>query len=83
MFGRGKGLGKREDGRVDIIKVAMKNDQSGIGVGSDQWSFNWWDHAFNKASSNINIETTGDVQKLSNLMIFMMMCVGCCRIHKA
>eukprot|EP00128_Syssomonas_multiformis_P006813 Colp12_sorted_trinity150504_noHs@13972 len=50
----GKGLGKSEDGMSQAIKVDLKADTKGIGA--TMADFNWWDHLFNKASQNIQVQ---------------------------
>ncbi|XP_006000331.1 G patch domain-containing protein 4 [Latimeria chalumnae] len=57
----GKGLGRRENGIQEAIKVKIKCDSAGVGhnVG-EQFTFHWWDHAFNKAASNISVESKED-----------------------
>ncbi|KAJ3396523.1 G patch domain-containing protein 4 [Lobulomyces angularis] len=59
----GTGLGAKQDGIKKAVKVDFKNDTKGVG-NKDDWSYAWWDHAFNKASSNIIIEKddTGDIK---------------------
>lgn len=53
---KGAGLGKQEDGIKEAIKPSLKFDKSGIGHdASEQFTFRWWDHAFNKAASNIEV----------------------------
>ncbi|XP_078667139.1 G patch domain-containing protein 4-like [Branchiostoma floridae x Branchiostoma belcheri] len=55
----GSGLGRHEHGRPDPIKVKLKMDTAGVGHNiSDQFTFNWWEHAFNKAASNITVESS-------------------------
>eukprot|EP00041_Stephanoeca_diplocostata_P011486 m.190396 g.190396 ORF g.190396 m.190396 type:complete len:320 (-) comp18559_c0_seq2:511-1470(-) len=55
-WSEGKGLGKSESGRAEAVKVQLKFDKSGIGEsGNNEHTFNWWDHAFNRASSNIEV----------------------------
>ncbi|KAM4690979.1 G patch domain-containing protein 4 [Rhinophrynus dorsalis] len=57
----GKGLGKRENGISEAIKVKVKCDHAGIGHNSaEQFTFHWWDHVFNKTASSIAIETDKD-----------------------
>lgn len=57
-WSEGKGLGKSESGRAQAVKVKLKFDKSGIGEsGNSEHTFNWWDHAFNRASSNIEVST--------------------------
>ncbi|XP_072917416.1 G patch domain-containing protein 4 isoform X2 [Hemitrygon akajei] len=57
-WSRGKGLGQREDGISEPIKVKVKCDTAGIGHRmGEQFTFHWWDHVFNKAAANIVVET--------------------------
>ncbi|XP_038131320.1 G patch domain-containing protein 4 [Cyprinodon tularosa] len=54
---QGKGLGRTESGRSEAIKVKVKCDKGGIGHREgEQFSFHWWDHVFNKASSSLQVE---------------------------
>lgn len=54
----GKGLGRAENGISEAIKVKVKCDKGGIGHREgEQFSFHWWDHVFNKASSSLQVET--------------------------
>ncbi|KAJ3274966.1 G patch domain-containing protein 4 [Terramyces sp. JEL0728] len=53
---KGQGLGKNGEGISKAISVGVKNDTDGLGAKSDEWSFQWWDHIFNKASSTIKID---------------------------
>ncbi|XP_032414855.1 G patch domain-containing protein 4 [Xiphophorus hellerii] len=53
----GKGLGPAENGISEAIKVKVKCDKGGIGHREgEQFSFHWWDHVFNKASSSLQVE---------------------------
>ncbi|KAI8837746.1 hypothetical protein BJ741DRAFT_155971 [Chytriomyces cf. hyalinus JEL632] len=60
----GEGLGKKKDGINRAISVGFKNDTRGVGAAKDQFDFSWWDHVFNKASSQIQIhkEESGEIQ---------------------
>lgn len=51
----GDGLGKHRDGRTKHIAVSQKNDKKGVGVGSSQWEFAWWDHLYNKSASEVTV----------------------------
>ncbi|RKO83635.1 hypothetical protein BDK51DRAFT_33420 [Blyttiomyces helicus] len=64
----GKGLGKNEEGISRAISVGIKNDNKGLGAKSDEWTFQWWDHVFNRASQSIKIEKDdeGDVKVQTN-----------------
>ncbi|NXE56838.1 GPTC4 protein, partial [Casuarius casuarius] len=57
----GKGLGKREDGIAEAIRVKVKCDTAGVGHDpAEQFSFHWWDHVFNKSAANIAVEAGQD-----------------------
>ena len=32
--------------------------------GTSQYTFNWWDHVYNRASANLEIEKDGEVSKI-------------------
>ncbi|XP_075593243.1 G patch domain-containing protein 4 [Balearica regulorum gibbericeps] len=58
---RGQGLGKREDGIAEAIRVKVKCDTAGVGHDvAEPFSFHWWDHVFNKAAANIAVEAGKD-----------------------
>ncbi|XP_055066192.2 G patch domain-containing protein 4 [Misgurnus anguillicaudatus] len=62
---KGKGLGRRESGISEAIKVKIKCDKGGVGhKEGEQFTFHWWDHVFNKASSNLVVETGQDGVKV-------------------
>lgn len=65
----GKGLGRAENGISEAIKVKVKSDKAGVGHNEgDQFTFHWWDHVFNKASSSLQVETDQNgVQLKKNL----------------
>uniref|UniRef100_A0A8B9QWC6 G patch domain-containing protein 4 n=1 Tax=Apteryx owenii TaxID=8824 RepID=A0A8B9QWC6_APTOW len=57
----GKGLGKREDGIAEAIKVKVKCDTAGVGHDpAEQFSFHWWDHVFNESAANLAVEAVQD-----------------------
>ncbi|NXX99952.1 GPTC4 protein, partial [Centropus bengalensis] len=57
----GQGLGKREDGIAEAIRVKVKCDTAGVGHDAGEpFSFHWWDHVFNKAAANIAVEAAQD-----------------------
>uniref|UniRef100_A0A3B5L2G1 G patch domain-containing protein 4 n=1 Tax=Xiphophorus couchianus TaxID=32473 RepID=A0A3B5L2G1_9TELE len=63
----GKGLGRAENGISEAIKVKVKCDKGGIGHREgEQFSFHWWDHVFNKASSSLQVEA-GQVGQRSHI----------------
>eukprot|EP00045_Choanoeca_perplexa_P012852 m.142466 g.142466 ORF g.142466 m.142466 type:complete len:278 (+) comp16157_c0_seq2:83-916(+) len=60
-WSEGQGLGNSTIGRAEAIKVKLKFDKSGIGGnGSEEFTFPWWDHAFNRAAANIVIADDSD-----------------------
>ncbi|XP_068592472.1 G patch domain-containing protein 4 [Cebidichthys violaceus] len=55
---RGKGLGRGENGIAEAIQVKVKCDKGGVGhKEGEQFTFHWWDHVFNKASSSLQVES--------------------------
>ncbi|XP_031564951.1 G patch domain-containing protein 4-like [Actinia tenebrosa] len=60
-WAEGKGLGKEEDGIKKAIKVGIKNDTQGVGYKvSNQFTFHWWDHVFNKTAKSIVVKENED-----------------------
>nr|XP_023656950.1 G patch domain-containing protein 4 [Paramormyrops kingsleyae]XP_023656951.1 G patch domain-containing protein 4 [Paramormyrops kingsleyae]XP_023656952.1 G patch domain-containing protein 4 [Paramormyrops kingsleyae] len=58
---RGKGLGKAENGITEAVKVKIKCDKGGMGhKEGEQFTFHWWDHVFNKASTSLEVESAED-----------------------
>ncbi|XP_028836133.1 G patch domain-containing protein 4 [Denticeps clupeoides] len=65
---KGKGLGRDENGISEAIKVKVKCDKGGVGHHQgEQFTFHWWDHVFNKASSNLSVESEPDGVKLKKV----------------
>jgi len=61
----GKGLGRNESGITKAIKPKLKFDTQGVGHdASEQFTYHWWEHAFNKAANNIQMSTTEVSAKL-------------------
>lgn len=57
----GKGLGRNESGITKALKPKLKFDTRGVGHDvSEQFTYHWWEHAFNKAANNIQVSTTED-----------------------
>ncbi|NXX48960.1 GPTC4 protein, partial [Tricholaema leucomelas] len=53
----GQGLGKRQDGIAEAIRVKVKCDTAGVGHdAAEAFTFHWWDHIFNQAAANISVE---------------------------
>ncbi|KAM8794313.1 G patch domain-containing protein 4 [Eudromia elegans] len=54
---RGRGLGRREDGIAEAIRVKVKCDTAGVGHdAAEPFAFHWWDHVFNEAAANVAVE---------------------------
>ncbi|XP_038238398.1 G patch domain-containing protein 4 [Dermochelys coriacea] len=65
---QGKGLGKRENGISEAIKVKVKCDTAGVGHDpAEQFTFHWWDHLFNKSAANISVEAGQDGVQMKKL----------------
>ncbi|KAM9807101.1 G patch domain-containing protein 4 [Syngnathus typhle] len=57
----GKGLGRDENGISEPVKVKVKCNKGGVGhQEGEQFTFQWWDHVFNKASSSLQVESHQD-----------------------
>ncbi|XP_057328041.1 G patch domain-containing protein 4 [Microplitis mediator] len=56
-WSEGKGLGKNEDGIVEALRPKLKFDTTGIGH-RDTSGNQWWNTVFNKAASNITVDTS-------------------------
>lgn len=66
---QGKGLGREEDGISEAIKVKVKCDKGGVGHRQgEQFTFHWWDHVFNKASSSLEVESDQNGVKMKKLV---------------
>ncbi|XP_075049086.1 G patch domain-containing protein 4 [Mixophyes fleayi] len=64
----GKGLGKREDGISEALKVKVKSDAAGVGHNpAEQFTFHWWDHVFNKTASSLSVEPDEDGVQVKKL----------------
>eukprot|EP00043_Microstomoeca_roanoka_P018139 m.192855 g.192855 ORF g.192855 m.192855 type:complete len:294 (-) comp16774_c1_seq2:1476-2357(-) len=57
----GEGLGRTYKGMAKALKPKLKFDKFGVG-GDDKekFTFAWWDHAFNRAAENIQIDSAAD-----------------------
>uniref|UniRef100_A0A8C5U210 G patch domain-containing protein 4 n=1 Tax=Malurus cyaneus samueli TaxID=2593467 RepID=A0A8C5U210_9PASS len=62
-----QGLGRREDGIAEAIRVKVKCDTAGVGHdAAEPFTFHWWDHVFNKAAANIAVEAGQQGGGISN-----------------
>ncbi|XP_032375415.1 G patch domain-containing protein 4 [Etheostoma spectabile] len=65
----GKGLGRGENGISEAIKVKVKCGKGGVGhKEGEQFTFHWWDHVFNKASSGLQVESDQNGIQLKKTM---------------
>ncbi|XP_032087249.1 G patch domain-containing protein 4 isoform X1 [Thamnophis elegans] len=66
---KGKGLGKKENGIAEALKVKIKCNTAGVGHDSaEEFTYHWWDHLFNSSAANITVDSEQDgvqVRKLS------------------
>merc|ERR1719312_885827 len=52
---------RNETGMKSAIKVKIKRDQAGMGHDmAEEFTFQWWDHVFNRAASNIKVKGEDD-----------------------
>uniref|UniRef100_A0A7N4NPF6 G patch domain-containing protein 4 n=1 Tax=Sarcophilus harrisii TaxID=9305 RepID=A0A7N4NPF6_SARHA len=57
-WSQGKGLGKKEDGIAQAIKVKLKQDNAGVGHDpSKEFTDHWWSQLFNKTAASLVVET--------------------------
>ncbi|XP_010642094.1 G patch domain-containing protein 4 [Fukomys damarensis] len=55
---RGKGLGRKENGITQALKVTLKQDTHGVGHDpAKEFTNHWWDELFNKTAANLVVET--------------------------
>ncbi|XP_060522185.1 G patch domain-containing protein 4 isoform X6 [Cylas formicarius] len=60
-WSEGKGLGKDEKGLSTALKPKLKFDNAGLGHDpGEQFTNNWWESLFNKASQNIHVQVHDD-----------------------
>ena len=65
----GAGLGKNNQGISNPIKASLKFDKTGVGHDmAKEFTNNWWDLAYAKASSKIQIEENqdGDIENIKS-----------------
>ncbi|XP_058165868.1 G patch domain-containing protein 4 isoform X2 [Dasypus novemcinctus] len=55
---QGKGLGRKENGITQAIKVTLKQDTHGVGHDpAKEFTNHWWNELFNKTAANLIVET--------------------------
>uniref|UniRef100_A0A8C5E071 G patch domain-containing protein 4 n=1 Tax=Gouania willdenowi TaxID=441366 RepID=A0A8C5E071_GOUWI len=80
----GKGLGRAENGISEPVKVKVKSNKGGVRTPKgEQFTFQWWDHVFNKASSSLEVETdpVTSLAKAKLYGCFVKVCVSTERLY--
>ncbi|XP_020018995.2 G patch domain-containing protein 4 [Castor canadensis] len=58
---QGKGLGRKENGITQALKVTLKQDTHGVGHDpAKEFTNHWWNELFNKTAANLVVETGQD-----------------------
>ncbi|XP_006895813.1 PREDICTED: G patch domain-containing protein 4 [Elephantulus edwardii] len=58
---QGKGLGRKENGITQAIRVTMKQDTHGVGHDpAKEFTNHWWNELFNKTAASLVVETGQD-----------------------
>lgn len=57
-FSPGEGLGRDKHGMTKPLKANYKFDNAGLGHNpADDLNNHWWENVYNKAATNLNVET--------------------------
>ncbi|XP_023569551.1 G patch domain-containing protein 4 [Octodon degus] len=65
---QGKGLGRKENGITQALKVTLKQDTHGVGHDpSKEFTNHWWNELFNKTAANLVVETGQDGVQIRRL----------------
>ncbi|XP_027781523.2 LOW QUALITY PROTEIN: G patch domain-containing protein 4-like [Marmota flaviventris] len=65
---QGKGLGRKENGITQAIKVTLKQDTHGMGHDpAKEFTHHWWNELFNKIAANLVVETGQDGVQIRRL----------------
>ncbi|KAG3261600.1 G patch domain-containing protein 4-like [Ictidomys tridecemlineatus] len=65
---QGKGLGLKENGITQAIKVTLKQDTHGVGHDpAREFTNHWWNELFNKIAANLVEETGQDGVQIRRL----------------
>ncbi|XP_008049213.1 LOW QUALITY PROTEIN: G patch domain-containing protein 4 [Carlito syrichta] len=58
---QGKGLGRKENGITQALRVTLKQDTHGVGHDpAKEFTNHWWNELFNKTAANLVVETGQD-----------------------
>ncbi|KAM6168834.1 G patch domain-containing protein 4 [Erethizon dorsatum] len=65
---QGKGLGRKENGITQALKVTLKQDTHGVGHDpSKEFTNHWWNELFNNTAANLVVETGQDGVQIRRL----------------
>ncbi|XP_027946073.1 G patch domain-containing protein 4 [Eumetopias jubatus] len=65
---QGKGLGRKENGITQALKVTLKQDTHGVGHDpAREFTDHWWNELFNKAAASLVVEAGQDGVRLRHL----------------
>ncbi|XP_012923462.1 G patch domain-containing protein 4 isoform X2 [Heterocephalus glaber] len=65
---QGKGLGRKENGITQPLKVTLKQDTHGVGHDpAKEFTNHWWNELFNKTAANLVVETGQDGVQIRRL----------------
>ncbi|KAG5215415.1 hypothetical protein JEQ12_000991 [Ovis aries] len=64
----GKGLGRKENGITQALRVTLKQDTYGVGHDpAKEFTNHWWNDLFNKTAANLVVETRQDGVQIRRL----------------
>lgn len=65
---QGKGLGRKENGITQALRIRLKQDTHGVGHDpSKEFTNHWWNELFNKTAANLVVETRQDGVQIKHL----------------
>uniref|UniRef100_A0A8C8ZBS1 G patch domain-containing protein 4 n=1 Tax=Prolemur simus TaxID=1328070 RepID=A0A8C8ZBS1_PROSS len=65
---QGKGLGRKENGITQALRVTLKQDTHGVGHDpAKEFTNHWWNELFNKTAANLVVETGQDGVQIRHL----------------
>ncbi|KAL0590636.1 G patch domain-containing protein 4, partial [Plecturocebus cupreus] len=65
---QGKGLGRKENGITQALRVTLKQDTHGVGHDpAKEFTNHWWSELFNKTAANLVVETGQDGVQIRSL----------------
>ncbi|KAM4876636.1 LOW QUALITY PROTEIN: G patch domain-containing protein 4-like [Thomomys bottae] len=65
---QGKGLGRKENGITQALRVTLKQDTHGVGHDpAKEFTNHWWNELFNKTAANLVVETGQDGVQIKRL----------------